>query len=126
MSAWLEAGGPRSLPGMRYELLAEDGEFLDMYRLSEHDSTLPVPAFPGLVWTLDSTDPATLGAMVGEVRRVWRRPCAHVASPAGTTKWELFDLPGVHLRGSAINTTIQGATEALALAAAYAAAPKAS
>lgn len=121
MSAWLEAGGPW-LPRM----LGPDGwTCLGMHkgRILLASPTGQV-GFAGPDAEPDATDEATLGAMLGEVRRVWGQPYAMVDSrlhpKTYKREWRLLGEAFLALER---DRNWYG-TEVEALAAAYAEAPE--
>lgn len=135
MSAWLKAGGPW-LPGMRgfgdlhWKRGAEpyrgridvmEGKPCVIVRRWLAKGTCEAIFF-ATPPTIDETDPATLGAMLGEVRRVWKDPrgvCEAFTGAGDVDGWGFILWDGRGVGPFAL-------TEAEALAAAYAARPEAS
>ncbi len=116
---WREVDGPW-LPGMLARRPHDGGGWYH-YRLTSfvEGGKWRVTRFHltkvGALCHADPADPATLGAMLGEVRRVWGEPRAYL-KPMPNGRWGLR----MPLRRESFNAS----TEAEVLALAYAAAPK--
>lgn len=131
-SAWLAAGGP-VVPGMR----APDGwicavrtpaEGAPMEALILRDDG-EIANWEPVAWIdIDEQDPATVGAMLGEVRRLYGDPDAYVRTQdfAGRKRYTLYVMQTDGFRserGPCVDDEsgahIDGDSEAAALAAAW-------
>ena len=115
--ALVEAGKAEWAPGMR--AIGRRNMPDACFRLEES-----VPKLMG-EWSQavpDWSDPATLGALLGQVRARWKDPATHAVTGATLTEWS--DLGDWHVRGGLPWTQYgTGDTEAEALLAALEAAP---